>query len=496
MERLESEMEAESASCAVNVPEVDEGNDKLEHQISTYNYGNNTDTVDMRGETHIGGIKNPSNTTIQNYDYTEPNLSEGLLSGQDVDNCVYGSVFYNEKEDKQINEPSPEVKTEITLDPCHDLCLRHDVLTMFPFVCGICDKKFNNVLTYFVHISTHENMNEFLHSCNQIVGNVSTESMLYSCGICNIKYPSLCTLYEHLLDAELVSSFIYKSRERTAYAYDEPVTNATGRSQATYLDNVIAESQNTTKNAEWDIPYISDSAEAELTECNDNTDVSRITMVIDSSGNKKELAAEHHKTEIHKYRQSRKRKLKHNENRNSVAKERKKSDTIINNSNDNIRADSNQSRTKNATAWLDETADVLKLHKRDKSKARKDSTSRKTIREKVRQRTVDLEALDTSVNLSTFEMFGETTSVSVIKQDTHVGYETDNVRDETYVVKEETDSVIDETDDMIGEADDVNEETDDTDCKKDKRLSKTDTKEFTVGYMNYNSILLMLCREF
>lgn len=96
----------------------------------------------------------------------------------------------------------------------------------FPFICGICGEKFNIINSFYVHISSHEQTRDFLHSCK--LPDEKQSLSVYCCGICNFQYPSLCILYDHLRVNEGVSDFIFKSTERTVYALKcEPEDNKT-----------------------------------------------------------------------------------------------------------------------------------------------------------------------------------------------------------------------------------------------------------------------------
>ncbi|XP_045168657.2 zinc finger and BTB domain-containing protein 24-like isoform X2 [Mercenaria mercenaria] len=119
---------------------------------------------------------------------------------------------------EELSENDQSLQEDMTSeDKDANFSASDNVLALFPFVCGICDEKFNILVTYFMHISMHENANTLLHCCDQT--DVDEGCFLFSCGICDIKYPTLCTLYQHLLETEGVTDFVYRGRVRTAHAY-------------------------------------------------------------------------------------------------------------------------------------------------------------------------------------------------------------------------------------------------------------------------------------
>ncbi|KAL4222912.1 hypothetical protein ACF0H5_018952 [Mactra antiquata] len=94
------------------------------------------------------------------------------------------------------------------------------VLPLSPFVCGICDSKFNNFTIYYTHIQEHDIMDEYLHCCFKTHHGSESEYgniKFYTCGRCKLMFPSICTLYQHLMEEESMSEFMFRDDCKTAY---------------------------------------------------------------------------------------------------------------------------------------------------------------------------------------------------------------------------------------------------------------------------------------
>ncbi|XP_045169569.2 zinc finger protein 429-like [Mercenaria mercenaria] len=112
------------------------------------------------------------------------------------------------------------VKTEIDTEYSIVESNADHVLEIFPFVCGVCCLKFNNISTYLRHFQVHDHVDKYLHVClEKDMGQEMENSDLFYCGVCRLRYPSLCTLYKHLMEDESVQDFWFNGSTRTAYFY-------------------------------------------------------------------------------------------------------------------------------------------------------------------------------------------------------------------------------------------------------------------------------------
>lgn len=105
-----------------------------------------------------------------------------------------------------------------------------DLLELFPFVCGICNKTFKFVPEFFSHMETHESVGDILHCCDKTKEKISD---LFVCGICGLKFPSLCSVYKHVVDVENINDFVYRSYNNTIYACEPDIRDS-------YCENVDA----------------------------------------------------------------------------------------------------------------------------------------------------------------------------------------------------------------------------------------------------------------
>ncbi|XP_060571172.1 zinc finger protein 85-like isoform X3 [Ruditapes philippinarum] len=151
----------------------------------------------------------------------------------------------NKWADDDMND-KPQSLTENATEKAigDNFCIADDILTIFPFVCGICNEKFKSLSVYFKHISVHEKMNTFLHCCDKSAASVEGTVTLFSCGLCSMKFPTLCTLHEHLIESEFTDDFVFKRSENTVYAYHENV------SEHKWLADNVAHTYGTRKRTE------------------------------------------------------------------------------------------------------------------------------------------------------------------------------------------------------------------------------------------------------
>lgn len=94
------------------------------------------------------------------------------------------------------------------------------IMSLCPFVCGICDAKFDSIAIYFSHIQKHNIMNKYIHCCFESSSKLSDDNNVYSCGKCQFKFPSVCTLYKHLLEDEAMTEFVFRNDDKTAYEFN------------------------------------------------------------------------------------------------------------------------------------------------------------------------------------------------------------------------------------------------------------------------------------
>ncbi|XP_053374494.1 zinc finger protein 567-like [Mercenaria mercenaria] len=194
-------------------------------QKETVNYDKTVSALVGEGEQleqHFTGIQGNSGPDVAaGVTARDSSNYEGVELGHPMTYPNKVKKFINNKSsDEELSENYQSLQVDMTSeDKDVNVSASDDVLALFPFVCGICDEKFNTLVSYFMHISMHENANALLHCCDQT--DVYEDCILFSCGICDVKYPTFCTLYQHLLETEGVTDFVFRGRERTAHAYTE-----------------------------------------------------------------------------------------------------------------------------------------------------------------------------------------------------------------------------------------------------------------------------------
>ncbi|XP_045168589.2 zinc finger protein 37-like [Mercenaria mercenaria] len=230
MEEFQKETLIDSVNCDKIVSALVGESEQFEKQLSGTNVNSEPDVA--------AGVR-ASVTVHDSSNYEGVELGHTMTYPTKVKKCVNKKSSHEElsendqslqedmtSEDKDANfSASNDKDANVSASDNKDVNVStsDDVLALFPFVCGICDEKFNILVSYFMHISTHENANTLLHCCDQT--DVDEGCFLFSCGICDIKYPTLCTLYQHLLETEGVTDFVFRGRVRTAHACNETSEN-------------------------------------------------------------------------------------------------------------------------------------------------------------------------------------------------------------------------------------------------------------------------------
>ena len=193
-------------------------NELLEHTNHTRNI-NDSSQVDITTQQQV------INTT----EY-QPVSLDYIMVQESMSDVEGANKSLDKWTNKDMNETMPSLTEDVTSQAASEnFCAVNDILTIFPFVCGICDEKFRCISNYLKHISIHEKMNAFLHCCSELSTGIGEKNSLFSCGICSTKFPTLCTLYKHMIESESVHDFVFLNSEKTVYAYREDIAeNALG----------------------------------------------------------------------------------------------------------------------------------------------------------------------------------------------------------------------------------------------------------------------------
>lgn len=94
----------------------------------------------------------------------------------------------------------------------------------YPFICGICTEKFDQLQIFIHHFTSHSNItcNKNLHLCKCLyAGNLSSESLAesdyYKCRICKNLFTSICSLHSHILNCSSDGSYIFDNTRKMVY---------------------------------------------------------------------------------------------------------------------------------------------------------------------------------------------------------------------------------------------------------------------------------------
>lgn len=93
-------------------------------------------------------------------------------------------------------------------------------ISLFPFLCGMCLRKFDRIKDYYYHLKRHiDNIDHYFHACDVSAdirkpGEATHE--LFSCGRCSFTSPSICLLHEHLVHDEKVARYTIDVEEQLA----------------------------------------------------------------------------------------------------------------------------------------------------------------------------------------------------------------------------------------------------------------------------------------
>lgn len=90
---------------------------------------------------------------------------------------------------------------------------------LYPFVCGICENRFNRINEYVEHFELHSDMvtKEYFHSClSNPEGDIyDTSSSSFHCGVCWQFFPTLCSLHDHFCRSVDHSLYIIDTERKT-----------------------------------------------------------------------------------------------------------------------------------------------------------------------------------------------------------------------------------------------------------------------------------------
>ncbi|KAL4221979.1 hypothetical protein ACF0H5_018026 [Mactra antiquata] len=165
---------------------------------------------------------------------------EAVETGEDVgvDEAVGTGEVQNDRETEQTDAHVEDTDTSVdagmeigdvdyTDDDDDDDYSDDEEEALYPFVCGICDYRFNRIDLYYRHFQLHSDMvtEEFFHPCLVEDGEVKNSQkgaddddtrQFYTCSVCSVEFPTLCSLHNHLCRNESTKMYIIDIEERKA----------------------------------------------------------------------------------------------------------------------------------------------------------------------------------------------------------------------------------------------------------------------------------------
>lgn len=121
------------------------------------------------------------------------------------------------------------------------------VMSICPFVCGICSEKFDKMTLFSAHLKTHENLTgkhfalqeKNKKQSRELHDQGKVDADVFNCGICTLKFPSMSLLHEHMVGEENISDYSYSNADHTARPPDslnnKPQSDSDAESEITDL---------------------------------------------------------------------------------------------------------------------------------------------------------------------------------------------------------------------------------------------------------------------
>ncbi|XP_045169858.2 zinc finger protein 112-like [Mercenaria mercenaria] len=120
----------------------------------------------------------------------------------------------------------------------------------YPFICGICSEKFDNLRTFLRHFRCHSTLsrNSF-NVCSCLYEDdtnleINRKNESFECRICKSKFSSICSIHSHVLNCSADGSYIFDNTKKMVYplslhcSYFESRENDTGDSIEEDYDNL------------------------------------------------------------------------------------------------------------------------------------------------------------------------------------------------------------------------------------------------------------------